>query len=718
MKRWRRSGKTGNIQHLGTQLIVYFMAVSIIVFSLATYFLYTFMLGLIKEQNEKLLYQQFQQNDHNIHSLISDVDRLSKLFLLDSNVQSYLQNNDYRTQLENIELKKEVYARIANFISNYNYIHSIYMITDDNGALGGDATRTLVHEEAAWTANFFRSKGYEQAKQAFPGLTVTGGMTESYYNPYVSGDKDDRLISLIRGVRALYEPNTNATVIFNLDEQYLASTYSASLDMAEGNAYIINGQGTIISGSSADEVGKQSPYLPPVGDHSTFGSYDTVKNGDPIQIVYYKLQDGDWYMLREVPLGLFSQQIFSVQRIMVIVFCVSILLIFGISYFFLKRMIRPLKLLAHKLRDMSQGELGVTFNDIPNNEFGTVMRRFNEMSLSIVQLLRRNNEIQEQRRELEIEALQYQINPHFLYNTLNMIRWMATMIKAEQIVTSVVALGNMLRPIFASKDSMCTLRDELSYLENYIKIINLRFNSTIEFTFDIEPELLDCRIPRFILQPLVENSIQSGRQDGEGIEISIEAYEDGRDLWLSVVDSGSGFTNELREQLNRQLAAGGRTDSQSIGHGSGADRYQNEASLDADEVDAAQRSVSFGQNDLRNPASSSSYSTGSAEYISNPSNAGTSVHSSNPINAGVSGNSSNPSNPSNPVTSNPTMSTSGGSGVGLYNINKRIQLYFGEPYGVTIPQVPHGAEVTIRLPRLVDEASTPLRKTNGVSGVQ
>lgn len=64
------------------------------------------------------------------------------------------------------------------------------------------------------------------------------------------------------------------------------------------------------------------------------------------------------------------------------------------------------------------------------------------------------------------------------------------------------------------------------------------------------------------------------------------------------------------------------------------------------------------------------------------------------------------------------MSTSGGSGVGLYNINKRIQLYFGEPYGVTIPQVPHGAEVTIRLPRLVDEASTPLRKTNGVSGVQ
>ncbi|MFD1884411.1 cache domain-containing sensor histidine kinase [Paenibacillus wenxiniae] len=667
MKRWIRSGKSGNIQHLGTQLIVYFMAVSIIVFSLATYFLYTFMLGLIKEQNEKLLYQQFQQNDHNIHSLISDVDRLSKLFLLDGNVQSYLQSGDHRTELENIDLKKDIYARIANFISNYNYIHSIYMITDDNGALGGDATRTLVHEEAAWTANFFRSQGYEQAKQNFPNLTVTGGMTESYYNPYVSGDKDDRLISLIRGVRPFYEPDTNATVIFNLDEHYLASTYSASLDMAEGNAYIVNGQGTIISGSSIDEVGKQSPYLPPAGSNASFGSYDTVKNGDPIQIVYYKLQDGDWYMLREVPLGLFSQQIFSVQRIMVIVFCVSILLIFGISYFFLKRMIRPLKLLAHKLRDMSQGELGVTFTDIPNNEFGTVMRRFNEMSLSIVQLLRRNNEIQEQRRELEIEALQYQINPHFLYNTLNMIRWMATMIKAEQIVTSVVALGNMLRPIFASKDSMCTLRDELSYLENYIKIISLRFNSSIEFTFDIEPELLDCRIPRFILQPLVENSIQSGRQDGEGIEISIEAYEDGRDLWLSVVDSGNGFTNELREQLNRQLAVGGKADRHSSVQAGETDGSQQR-------FDAAPHSVPA-DDDFTRPMSSASQSTGTTEHAS----------------------------------------SSGGSGVGLYNINKRIQLYFGEPYGVTIPQVPYGAEVTIRLPRLVDETTASFRKTGGVS---
>ncbi|WP_411347249.1 sensor histidine kinase [Paenibacillus sp. WLX2291] len=662
MRLWRRSSSTGRIQHLGTQLIVYFMAISVIVFSLATYFLYTFMLGLIKEQNEKLLYQQFQQTDHNIHSLLSDVDRLSKLFLLDNNVQNYLQSNDTRTQLENIELKKDIYGRIANFISNYSYIHSIYIITDKNGALGGDATRTLVHEGRGWTDSFFQSEGYERAKQSFPNLTIAGATTESYYNPYITRDNESKLISLIRGVRPLYEPDTNATVIFNLDEQYLASTYSAELNMAEGNMYIVNSSGVIVSGSSAAAVGQHSPYVPPNDNDATFGSYDAVKNGDPIQILYYKLQDSDWYMMREVPLGLFSQQIFSVQRIMVIVFCLSILVIFGVSYFSLNKLIRPLHLLAHKMRDVSQGDLGVTFTNIPNNEFGTVMRRFNEMSLSIVNLLRRNNEMQEKRRELEIEALQYQINPHFLYNTLNMIRWMATMVRADNIVTSVVALGNILRPVFASKDSMCTLRDELNYLENYIKIINLRFNSTIAFTFDIQPEMLNYRIPRFILQPVVENSIKYVRDDHEGIEISIEAYEDEQDVWLSVVDSGTGFDPETREALNARLAAG----------------EGEEADEDGTQAHSARNLTTEPEAEYKGATIHREVTSTTAE--------------------------------TNGLKSGAEESTSErGSGVGLYNINKRIQLYFGKPYGVTIPKVPHGAEVMIRLPKLTDESPAHLQ---------
>jgi len=190
-----------------------------------------------------------------------------------------------------------------------------------------------------------------------------------------------------------------------------------------------------------------------------------------------------------------------------------------------------------------------------------------------------------------------------------MIRWMASAVKADHIVHSVVALGNILRPVFASKDTMCSLRDEINYLENYIKIINYRFNNTITFTFDIEPSYLDYRIPRFILQPLIENSTKSGRPDDNVIDIAIEVYEQDNDLWISVIDSGRGFDPQMREQLNNQLQSG------------------------------------------------DSYTSEQQEYS---------------------------------------------SGVGLYNVNKRIQLYFGKAYGIQLPQVPYGAEVAIHLPRLLE----------------
>src|SRR5690606_17253912 len=289
-------------------------------------------------------------------------------------------------------------------------------------------------------------------------------------------------------------------------------------------------EGTILSGSEKQDIGTTSLFRPPQDEEEKYGSYDGG-GSVPVQVVYFKLGHADWYMVKEIPLNQFSEQIQKTQIFLVLVIIVSLIVIFIITYFWLKKMIEPLRVLAHKMMDVSRGELGVTFSKIPNNEFGMVIRRFNEMSLSIVELIRKTNEIQEKRRVLEIEALQNQINPHFLYNTLNMIRWMASSIKADQIVNSIVALGNILRPAFASKDAMCTLRDELSYLENYIKIMNWRFSNSVHFLIEVDEACLDYRVPRLILQPIIENSIKFGMQDElQEIRIHVEVIENEEDL--------------------------------------------------------------------------------------------------------------------------------------------------------------------------------------------
>lgn len=542
---------------LGSQLLLYVMLISLAVLAGFSYFIYSFMQNMVREQNESLLLQQFQQLDHNIDGLVSEVDRLSMLFLRDDRIQNLLYGIADKTEVEFLESKNDVQNVIADFIDNYGYIDSIYITSDNLGAVGGSEDRTLVYDKEEWKKSFFTSEPFQRTIQRYPELVLEPRIRKSFYNPYMTGDADGYLVSLMRGTRAIYDPNTSATLIFNIDERYLASLYAASLKPDEGDMYIVDGSGMVLSSSRPEQVGTRAPFVPASSDPGGYGSFDERSGGRDVQIVYYRMDATDWYLTKEIPLARYSEQIFAVQRLVAIVFLLSVLAIFVASYFWLRRMIRPLRLLAEKMQDMSRGELGVTMRHIPNNELGTLIRRFNEMSLSMVELVDKNNEIQEKKRELELEALQYQINPHFLYNTLNMIRWMAAIVKADNIVGTIVALGNLLRPVFSKKDPMCALRDELEYLQNYLTIAGMRFGDDIRFEQDVPEELKDCRVPRFILQPLVENSIAAGRQEETpGIMIEIGAFEEDGVLTLSVTDSGAGLTPEEVEGLNAGLERG------------------------------------------------------------------------------------------------------------------------------------------------------------------
>ncbi|WP_372632564.1 sensor histidine kinase [Cohnella sp.] len=596
---------TGRFQQLGTQLIIFYMVISLVVLSGSSYFIYSFMLGHIKENNETLLLQQFQQLDHNIDGIIEDVDSLSKLFLMDAGVQRFLNYQPEDGEFEYLQMKNDLHKVIESYVSNYDFLDSLYIIGDVQGAVGGTNRTTLVHTAGNWLENFVSSGFYLNALQRFPEMVVQGGIHKTYFNPYIPASSDSTVLSMIRGVRPLYSSETNAVLVLNVDEPYLSSLYSTALQENEGKMYIVDREGIVISSSVKSDIGTTSPYYSRQIDDRKYGSYDGGGNA-PVQVVFFKLRYADWYMMKEIPLNQFSEQINSAQTRLVFVIVISLIVIFIVTYFWLKKMIGPLRVLAHKMMDVSRGELGVTFTKIPNNEFGMVIRRFNEMSLSIVELLRNTNEMQEKRRELEIEALQNQINPHFLYNTLNMIRWMAASIKADQIVNSVVALGNILRPAFISKDSMCTLRDELSYLENYIQIINWRFRNSVNFIIEVDEAYLDHRVPRFILQPIIENSIKFGMQDEEReILIHIEVFEEAEHLILMVTDSGIGIDPVKIEQLNNRMKHG--------------DAHA----------------------DLQ----------------------------------------------------------SSGNGIGLYNVNKRIQLNYGSPYGLRLVAQPEGTRVIVQLPK-------------------
>ena len=535
------------------ELMVYYTVFSLIVLAIGSYFSYSNIMDILRKQNERYMLQQFRQADYNINSILNDADRLSKLFIQNDEVQRIIGTSLPDGEIDAINTKNSILNRIGDFIFNYNYVRSIYLYTNSGLAIGGSATRIFCRENSNPEIAFYSSEFYKHAEEAFPKSIFYGAVGESLYNENVESSKT-HLISIARSVKPVAETSKNAMIVVNMDERYIASIYSATSDV-KGDIYIVNEKGEIISSGDGKNIGKTGYLASGLNTGADIGSYVYNKGTSSIQVAYYRQKSTNWYLVSEAPLSLFGQDAVTIQKIMVITFLLSILAIFFVSFLWLGKITQPLDKLSEKMHSMSSGQLGLQFSKIPRNEFGIVIRRFNEMSLSIVELIDKNNHIQEQKRNLEIEALRTQINPHFIYNTLNMIKWMAAVIRAKNIVESIMALGNILKPVFRSTEPLCTLKEEIEYLDNYIKIMNWRFESSIRFRISIDEGMKDCLLPRFVLQPVIENSITHGMKNGlSSITIDIETAIGEDHIEINIRDTGTGINPERLSEIRATLA--------------------------------------------------------------------------------------------------------------------------------------------------------------------
>lgn len=215
---------------------------------------------------------------------------------------------------------------------------------------------------------------------------------------------------------------------------------------------------------------------------------------------------------------------------------------------FSKHVLKPLRLLRNAIRNTKTGSFQTRVEVLGNDEIGELSTSYNDMLDTLYALVNRVKEEESAKKDAELKALQYQINPHFLYNTLNSVQWLAVMHGVPQIKELIAALIKLLQSSLGKKGAFVTLEEELEDLRNYILIQQYRFGQGLEVDFQMDPQAGRFVVPRLILQPLVENSIFHGLEDGTG-HIWIEAKISGSALLLSVTDDGIGMTAEEVEQL-------------------------------------------------------------------------------------------------------------------------------------------------------------------------
>ena len=258
--------------------------------------------------------------------------------------------------------------------------------------------------------------------------------------------------------------------------------------------------------------------------------------------------------------GVFSMDevMSSVNTIVYILFtCViiSLVLVVIVSFKFSRTLTNPIFKLKRLMKQAESGDLTVRFNFEHNDEIGELGQSFNHMIARIDQLIQMVYVEQENKRTAEMKSLQEQIKPHFLYNTLDTISWMARDYDAEDIVRLVDALTNMFRIGLSHGKDIITVKEEITHVSNYLYIQKIRYKDKLNYVIHVDESLYAVEVPKLILQPLVENAIYHGvKAKRGGGTITITGVPEGENLVFTVQDNGAGMPQEKVEELNRRMS--------------------------------------------------------------------------------------------------------------------------------------------------------------------
>ena len=319
----------------------------------------------------------------------------------------------------------------------------------------------------------------------------------------------------------------------------------------EGYIYLIDGNGEIIYHPRAQLIdsGLEHENNRAVSEYRD-GIYQETFHGEERVITVKSVGYTGWKLIGVAPRQTVSLNSLKTQLLVVFVAAFILFLMSLVNSYISSRITTPIRKLELSVNEIEKGNLNAKVDAEGSYEIRHLGQSVQNMAKQIQVLMADIVSEHEKKRKQEFDTLQSQINPHFLYNTLDIIVWMIENEKPDQAVKAVTALARFFRISLSRGKSIITVKDELEHVRNYLVIQHMRFKNRFSYTIEAEDEVLELASLKLMLQPLVENAIYHGMEfmDGDG-EIFISAWKEGEDLYLKVSDNGLGMTEEQVARL-------------------------------------------------------------------------------------------------------------------------------------------------------------------------
>ncbi len=540
MRIYRKYFERKEGQSLTVKIAVIYLAIILLVSCLSVTF-YRILHTSIQERTlgEESL-ANLRSTEAAVNSIINKANNYSKVLIDEDTIQTQLKSGNI---YENLRGQKQMGINIMHLIQFDDDISSVYLFDKSNQVFStGNVELNTVHiesyEDVSWYKEVYKKKGkYTLVNQ---GGNLSMQRSE---HPYVS---------LIRLVNAMDDFRPIGIISVNINSNAFRELYLKSMDIDTDSVIITDEYNNIICKDGLGLLDEKllSEYLRKLDNEEGKEFKKTsVINGNAYLISGIVMKTNGWKMLRIVLVE--KSRDFKELYMLGIFFLLFNGGMLYISTLTISRTItRPINELLIGMKHIDNGSFVEITQKAKIREFQRIFNGYNKMLLRIQQLLKQTVEEQKLIRKVELNQIQAQIKPHFLYNTLDTINVLAMMGDNDKVCEIIEALGGFYRKSVSKGSDILSIKDELEVSSEYIKILKIRFPNMFEEEFEVDSECLDYRIPKLTLQPLVENAINHGLR-GKGhqglLRIHIGFFEDY--LCIRVYDNGVGIESKLLEEI-------------------------------------------------------------------------------------------------------------------------------------------------------------------------
>ncbi len=502
------------------------------------------------------------QTNQSVHTMVSSYeDLLYQLYTDDSIIELIYKINEEK----DLAVSKNQLRRKLRGVSYVKpHITSITIILDSGQMVFYDKLTASILK-TSWMDNYRIPK--EELYEKISSTNATQILTTEYASEYNS----HKYYLFHMGHRIIDYRDIKkdiGVVILSIDERMLKEVINQSSqqngDSASSINFIIDKNGLLLSFIDDQFLGKAVTTIDDQLNQESVISFlreNNILSGEYLNINSFYNEESKWHIINVFNQSILKEELSNQLKNTIIFILISFVILFFIVILSTNHFTKSINKLVNVMKSVENGELDakVNINNKMPMEIALIANNFNQMIGQIKALINKVKEVSNKKKDAEIRALEAQINPHFLYNTLDTINWMAIDEEQYQISNAINSLAQILRYGIDMSNKTVKLRDELEWIKKYIFLQQIRLKSSFDFDIEAQKETLDLNIHKLLFQPFIENALVHGYQEEneEKFCLNVKIIIENGMLKITIKDNGKGINSKDMEEINKIILGKG-----------------------------------------------------------------------------------------------------------------------------------------------------------------